>query len=157
MTGEKETKDLFSGKIKVVRDKLDVLNYLEKILLKLLTNVQGMKKLLTIETLGDISLQRLKSRKKKTKHYRQKSMIFNCELCDLKYDQLCELELHIKSKHEIHEEFQCAQCGQKFVTDKRLKKHKENHSRTSIIYCRYFKNNIYCPYILSIYIVHLRS
>ena len=69
-----------------------------------------------------------------------------CKLCDQTFVKSFELERHVKSSHETYQEYECQICEKKFVTKWRLKKHKLLHSGRVKSHCRYFRNNVTCPY-----------
>ena len=75
-----------------------------------------------------------------------KVKILKCKVCEDKFSNFSELELHIKQKHESHEKHECGLCGKLFVTSWRLRKHASNHSRKSLMICKYYKNETFCPF-----------
>ena len=58
----------------------------------------------------------------------------------------CELELHIRSKHEKVEEYECDLCEKRFVLKWRMVKHQESHRDTGRKKCHYFNNRKTCPF-----------
>ena len=94
MTGEKEeprSKNSLSDKIELMKDKLDGLQNLEALLLKLLENVRRLNQMLHDRKLEEIPQRKSKSRRKSKKHRRQTSLNLNCELCDLEFDKILSL------------------------------------------------------------------
>ena len=51
----------------------------------------------------------------------------NCYSCNVKFKNICELERHIKTKHEDHQSYKCGKCAKTFVTNWRLQKHIKMH------------------------------
>ena len=70
----------------------------------------------------------------------------NCKTCKDSFSRICDLEVHIKTKHETLTDYKCDQCDKTFVLKWRLRKHEENHKRTVFKRCHYFNNNIACPF-----------
>ena len=56
------------------------------------------------------------------------------------------MEIHIKTKHENHQSYNCGKCAKQFVTNWRLKKHAKMHSNPRLKQCYCFKNKIQCPF-----------
>ena len=54
--------------------------------------------------------------------------------------------MHIKKDHREHPSYDCDNCDKKFVTKFRLRKHTQMHSDIKIGTCRYFRNNVFCPF-----------
>ena len=69
-----------------------------------------------------------------------------CDMCKQIFGRNCDLEKHIKTKHENHEKFECDQCNQKFVTSWRLMMHTKGHTLSSQRNCHYFNNGKLCPF-----------
>ena len=78
---------------------------------------------------------------KQTKH-----QIIQCDLCKTKFQNISNLEKHIKINHTEYPTYECDHCSKTFVTKWRLEKHKKMHSTMKIVQCRYFRNNILCPF-----------
>ena len=76
-----------------------------------------------------------------TKHH-----IIQCDLCRRKFQNVSNLEKHIKRYHTEYETYECDHCSKTFVTKWRLEKHKKMHSTMKIVQCRYFRNNLVCPF-----------
>ena len=70
----------------------------------------------------------------------------NCYSCNEKFKEICELETHIKTKHEDHQSYTCGKCAKTFVTNWRLQKHIKMHPNQRLKQCYYFKNDNYCPF-----------
>ena len=71
----------------------------------------------------------------------------NCNICEAVFSRYCDLEVHIESTHREYEGYDCIECGKKFVLKWRLEKHKNIHMNFNAIrQCKYFTNNIPCPY-----------
>ena len=52
-----------------------------------------------------------------------------CTVCEIKFARFCDLEWHLKAKHEECTQFKCDKCKKTFVTTWRLKKHSKIHSK----------------------------
>ena len=52
----------------------------------------------------------------------------NCYSCDENVKKICDLERHIKTKHEDSQSYTCGKCAKEYVTNWRLKKHMKMHS-----------------------------
>ena len=63
-----------------------------------------------------------------------------------KFQNLSNLERHIKKDHIVHQSYTCDSCDKTFVTKFRLRKHTKMHSDVKIGTCRYFRNNVFCPF-----------
>ena len=74
------------------------------------------------------------------------SKSLNCNLCENTFCRFVDLETHIKTCHENHEEFTCEQCDKGFILKWRLKKHMRVHTDISIKHCHYFNNGKACPF-----------
>ena len=48
--------------------------------------------------------------------------LIKCKVCEIKFAKFCDLEWHLKAKHEECTQFECVQCKKTFVTEWRLKK-----------------------------------
>ena len=70
----------------------------------------------------------------------------NCKTCKDSFTRICDLEVHIKTKHEAFQDYKCDHCDKTFVLKWRLQKHEKNHTRTALKKCHYFNNNIACPF-----------
>ena len=70
----------------------------------------------------------------------------NCKLCDKSFYRFADLENHIKSDHDKHQEFKCDQCGKSFVLNWRLSKHMRLHTDKNVRHCYYFNNDKKCPF-----------
>ena len=66
-----------------------------------------------------------------------------CNHCDTKFNENCDLELHLKTHLEA-EIFICEVCEKTFVSKWRLRKHVSGHQGK--IFCHYFNNRKSCPY-----------
>ena len=55
--------------------------------------------------------------------------LLKCEMCGDSFMKFCDLEFHIKKKHEMYNEQECDHCGKKFVTTWRPRKHMQIHSQ----------------------------
>ena len=64
----------------------------------------------------------------------------------MEYENVSDLERHIKSVHEDHEKFECENCNKSFVTKWRLEKHVKMHSKLNLRECHYYKSKSYCPF-----------
>ena len=69
-----------------------------------------------------------------------------CKFCDDRFDKNSELEVHIKTHHNIGDTFECEQCGKNFVLKWRLQKHQGIHKEGKIKKCHYFNNQKNCPF-----------
>ena len=69
-----------------------------------------------------------------------------CKLCDKSFHRFADLENHIKSDHEKHQEFKCDMCGKCFVLNWRLSKHMRLHTDENVRHCYYFNNDKECPF-----------
>jgi hypothetical protein len=72
--------------------------------------------------------------------------IVKCDPCKRKFPNISSLEKHIKKNHTEYDTHECEQCKKKFVTIWRLKKHTKMHSGFRIVQCRYYRNNLRCPF-----------
>ena len=72
--------------------------------------------------------------------------VIKCKLCDKCFNRFLDLENHIRSNHEKHEEFKCDICDKGFVLNWRLGKHMKMHSEKDLCHCYYFRNNHKCPF-----------
>lgn len=70
----------------------------------------------------------------------------NCHLCEKTFSKRSDLENHIKEIHIAQPEFECEQCGNKFVTKWRERKHQRIHNSKVKTSCYYFINDIHCPF-----------
>ena len=87
-----------------------------------------------------------KTRKKLKEHISQKhSTQIRCSLCENIFEKNSELDMHIKTFHNMNGEFKCEKCDKKFFLDWRLKKHLQIHFGGSDKKCYYFNNNKVCP------------
>lgn len=85
----------------------------------------------------NIGLQRKKGRKSKnnTKQcqitsssaYISENGVYHCLNCDKTFNKSCYLTQHNKSFHSGDKPFKCAQCGKRFSSEERHKKHTEMH------------------------------
>ena len=71
--------------------------------------------------------------------------LLKCEMCVDSFTKFCDLEFHIKKKHETYKEQECDHCGKSFVTTWRLRKHMRIHSQFTNN-CRYFQAGMVCPF-----------
>ena len=71
--------------------------------------------------------------------------LLKCEMCVDSFTKFCDLEFHIKKKHETYKEQECDHCGKSFVTTWRLRKHMRIHSQFTKN-CRYFQAGMACPF-----------
>ena len=62
-----------------------------------------------------------------------------CDQCDSEFLKNYNLEQHIQKEHRGYQTFECDLCCKHFVTEWRLKKHSNMHSRTKIKICKYYK------------------
>ena len=69
-----------------------------------------------------------------------------CIICDYRFRNFSDLELHIKDKHIHYQGKDCEKCGKTFVTAWRLKKHMRIHAQNFTKSCKYFKGNVVCPF-----------
>ena len=69
-----------------------------------------------------------------------------CNNCENKFSTFSKLELHIKKKHVNFQGENCDQCGKKFVTAWRLRKHMRIHSQLFMKTCKYFEANTICSF-----------
>ena len=46
-----------------------------------------------------------------------------CKFCKIQFAKFCDLEWHLKAKHEECTQFECDKCKKTFVTEWRMKKH----------------------------------
>ena len=69
-----------------------------------------------------------------------------CIICDYRFRNFSDLELHIKDKHIHYQGNDCEKCGKTFVTAWRLKKHMRIHAQNFTKSCKYFKGNVVCPF-----------
>ena len=72
--------------------------------------------------------------------------LIKCKVCEMKFAKFCDLEWHLKAKHEECTQFECDQCKKTFVTEWRMKKHSKIHSNKITKQCHFFRNNIRCPF-----------
>ena len=70
----------------------------------------------------------------------------NCNKCESKFVKFSDLELHIKKMHVSYKEHECDQCGKKFVTTWRLRKHIRIHVQKFTKICNYFRRQVKCPF-----------
>ena len=54
--------------------------------------------------------------------------LVKCELCDEGFNKMSDLEKHLKSIHESHQNYEWEKCAKKFLTNWRLDKHARMHS-----------------------------
>ena len=69
-----------------------------------------------------------------------------CQNCDKMFMKNCELELHIRSKHEEVKDYKCDLCDKRFVLKWRMVKHQESHRDPGRKKCHYFNNRKTCPF-----------
>jgi hypothetical protein len=156
MTGKNKRMTLkcLYSEIETLKDKLAEMNGMEKRVQQLETRIKEFEKVDTrdIPKIVDIPQNHWKSRqnhnlKPDIKRQNEEDLtLLKCKMCDNKFKKFCDLELHIKRKHENHDEFECDQCKKKFVTNWRLRKHMTNHSVKVKKYCHYFNNSKECPF-----------
>ena len=72
--------------------------------------------------------------------------LVHCDLCNAKFKVISNLEKHIKRNHEDYQTHDCERCSKTFVTKWRLQKHAKMHHYTKLRHCRYFRNEIVCPF-----------
>ena len=133
------------------------LEYLTKAVEELKKQVKFKTKDVTLVAKDDIKMLKLKcsrcfenfdSKKKLNLHMRKcHEPQFPCRLCEYEGQQISDLDEHIVSTHPNGEMFRCNECGNKFLSEARMKMHKKTHvqySKTKI--CHYFNNMKLCPY-----------
>ena len=74
------------------------------------------------------------------------SKLLKCSVCEKRFKKFCDLEWHLKAKHEECQQFKCDKCKKSFVTEWRLKKHSKIHSNKITKQCHFFKNKVTCPF-----------
>ena len=94
-----------------------------------------------LESADRTKCDNMKTDKKLTKH-----KLLKCQVCEMEFEKFCDLEWHLKAKHEECTKFECDQCQKTFVTEWRLKKHTMIHSDKITKHCHYFINSIRCPF-----------
>ena len=72
--------------------------------------------------------------------------LLRCELCENKFTRHCDLEIHLKTKHEERQEFTCTKSEKTLVTKWRLKKHLKIQSEANTKPCIYFMGRVECPF-----------
>ena len=57
-----------------------------------------------------------------------------------------EVKNHMKENQNNCKEFKCDKCEKTFVTKWRLQKHRTMHSNKNTKQCRYFTDDVECPF-----------
>ena len=88
------------------------------------------------------------SKNKMSDHIKKNhSQTKKCKFCEETFLKCSDLEEHLQNFHSDATQYECEDCGKKFVFEWRMKKHKTLHEESaSIKYCHYFNNKIECPY-----------
>ena len=94
-----------------------------------------------LESTDRTKCDNMKTDKKLTKH-----KLLKCQVCEMEFEKFCDLEWHLKAKHEECTKFECDQCQKTFVTEWRLKKHSKIHSNKITKQSHFFTNNVRCPF-----------
>ena len=76
----------------------------------------------------------------------RKQQVVECNKCERKFENVSNLENHIKIYHKDSKLHECNHCHKCFVTTWRLKKHMQMHSGVRIKPCNYYTNGIFCPF-----------
>ena len=74
--------------------------------------------------------------------HRNKSDTFNCDLCELEFNEEWKMLAHKKN----HINFKCEKCDKNFHFQVLKEKHMNISHGNKLIYCHYFNNNKNCPY-----------
>ena len=129
--------------LKVVDDLKKIAHHLEKFAAELLKN---------------ISIDKKSENKRKTKSKSNdedvdpkitaasNDPLVKCEFCDNRFNKMSDLENHIKTKHKLHQTYDCEKCQKKFLTKWRLNKNGRMHAGIRLKQCKYVKNKEPCPF-----------
>ena len=151
-------------RLKKIEDEIDKERKLDEIIVKKSDDILVMKK---SKQENDVAIKKLDAKideinkelemtrkelkdKEETTNKRPKSFdLLNqlkCKMCTKSFHRFADLENHIKSDHDKHQNFKCDLCGKCFVLNWRLSKHMRLHTEENVRHCYYFNNDKICPY-----------
>ena len=129
----KSVKQEFSAKIQQLEEKLKESTQETNNFVKNKNSCRQCQK--SFETSKELKLHRSNEHKIK----------YKCTRCDETFQQLSEMENHEIYNHDVTLKFKCENCDSEFVSELRLKIHKQSHKHKTK-YCHYYNNGKVCPF-----------
>ena len=84
------------------------------------------------------------------KKHKDESDTFNCDLCDLKFNEEWKMLAHKRS----HTKFKCEKCDKNFQYQVLKERHMKISHGDKLLYCHYFNNKKECPYEKNCIYIH---